>query len=432
MALKNKYQREKQQYTNDSGRTWIDVSPANYRRGRLIEAGSEDCNTVEWKEVTGSWFCVNAEPITKWVTVSGEYVCVGYDKYEKLKKQESIDGVNWTDVVPLETQTGSLIEANSTDCGYVPPVNPYTSQYLTIEALTSGTVTIRATYYVNLEKEISYSIDNGTTWTTMTTSETEQSFGNLNAGDKILLKGENEAYGNSYNQNRFGGTANVKIYGNIMSLVYGDNFVGQTTLNTGYNFNYLFSQANVVNAENLILPATTLTTNCYRSMFEGCTSLTTAPKLPATTLARQCYTGMFEGCTSLVTAPDLPATTLEYYCCAHMFKGCTSLVTAPSVLPTTTLTEGCYSYMFNGCTSLTTAPELPAETLVKSCYQYMFDGCSSLSYIKCLATVTAASSCLAYWVSGVASSGTFVKAANMERWKTGQSGIPEGWTVVNE
>ena len=65
MALKNKYQREKQQYTNDSGRTWIDVSPANYRRGRLIEAGSEDCNTVEWKEVTGSWFCVNAEPITK-------------------------------------------------------------------------------------------------------------------------------------------------------------------------------------------------------------------------------------------------------------------------------------------------------------------------------------------------------------------------------
>ena len=40
MALKNKYQREKQQYTYDSGRTWIDVSPANYRRGRLIEAGS--------------------------------------------------------------------------------------------------------------------------------------------------------------------------------------------------------------------------------------------------------------------------------------------------------------------------------------------------------------------------------------------------------
>lgn len=427
MALKNKYQREKQQYSNDSGRTWIDVSPANYRRGRLIEAGSEDCNTVEWKEVTGSWFCIGFnETQYRWVTVSGEYVCVGHNKYTVEKEQTSSDGgKTWTDTG--NTRQGDLIEANSTDCSYA-----YASQYLTIEALTSGTVTIRATYYVHLEKEISYSIDNGTTWTTMTTSETEQSFGNLNAGDKILLKGENAAYGNNYNQNRFGGTANVKIYGNIMSLVYGDNFVGQTTLNTGYNFNYLFSQANVVNAENLILPATTLTTNCYRSMFEGCTSLTTAPKLPATTLADQCYTGMFKGCTSLVTAPDLPATTLEYYCYSNMFRGCTSMASAPSVLPATTLAEGCYSYMFNSCTSLTRAPELPAETLVKSCYQYMFEYCSSLSYIKCLATVTAASSCLAYWVSGVASSGTFVKAANMENWKTGQHGIPEGWTVVTE
>ena len=94
MALKNKYKREKQQYTNDSGRTWIDVSPAKYRRGRLIEAGSEDCNTVEWKEVTGSWFCIGFnETQYRWVTVSDEYVCVGYDKYEKLKKQESIDSI---------------------------------------------------------------------------------------------------------------------------------------------------------------------------------------------------------------------------------------------------------------------------------------------------------------------------------------------------
>ena len=42
-------------------------------------------------------------------------------------------------------------------------------------------------------------------------------------------------------------------------------------------------------------------------MFNGCTSLTTAPALPATKLANSCYAYMFEECTSLTTAPDLPA-----------------------------------------------------------------------------------------------------------------------------
>ena len=47
------------------------------------------------------------------------------------------------------------------------------------------------------------------------------------------------------------------------------------------------------------LPETTLAYDCYSSMFQGCTSLTTAPELPATTLANGCYCSMFQGCTSL-------------------------------------------------------------------------------------------------------------------------------------
>jgi hypothetical protein len=34
-------------------------------------------------------------------------------------------------------------------------------------------------------------------------------------------------------------------------------------------------------------------------MFNGCTSLTTAPELPATTLVNSCYEYMFEGCSNL-------------------------------------------------------------------------------------------------------------------------------------
>ena len=60
-------------------------------------------------------------------------------------------------------------------------------------------------------------------------------------------------------------------------------------------------------------------------MFQGCTSLTTAPALPATTLDGRCYESMFQGCTSLTTAPALPATTLTDSCYRNMFSGCTSI-----------------------------------------------------------------------------------------------------------
>ena len=53
---------------------------------------------------------------------------------------------------------------------------------------------------------------------------------------------------------------------------------------------------------------------CYNGMFNGCTSLTTAPELPATTLANNCYSMMFWNCTSLTQAPELPATTLAERC----------------------------------------------------------------------------------------------------------------------
>ena len=197
---------------------------------------------------------------------------------------------------------------------------------------------------------------------------------------------------------------NVK--GNIMSLLYGDNFEGQTDL-TGKNhtFYWLLGKCiNIVDASELILPATTLANSCYDGMFSGCTSLTTAPELPATTLANYCYDDMFSGCTSLTTAPELPATTLAI---------------------------GCYYEMFQGCTSLTTAPELPATTLAIYCYQSMFAGCSKLNKITMLATHTNPEKFLTDWVNGVASTGTFVKNVNMKSLLSGSSGIPSGWTVVD-
>ena len=307
----------------------------------------------------------------------------------------------------------------------------YSKQYLTFEVVDGGNITIKASN-ADVAKTIQYSTDNGSTWTSLTTSTTAQELGGtLNVGDKVLVKGTNTRYGRTY-YNNFGGTAKVNVYGNIMSLISGDSFANNKTLTDSYTFRRLFyGYTNLLSAENLILPATKLTEYCYSGMFEGCTSIETAPELPATTLATECYQFMFSGCTSLVNAPVLPAITLASSCYYYMFNGCTRLITAPE-LPATRLTSHCYNSMFRGCTSLETAPELPAETLANRCYLTMFYGCTKLNYIKCLATDISATYCLGSWVHGVASTGTFVKAASMTSWTTGDNGIPTGWTVQND
>ena len=241
----------------------------------------------------------------------------------------------------------------------------YSKQYLTFEMITDGELRCNCNAnYFNYPFSIEYRINNGD-WETLTlfTSFTEYSISNnLKIGDKISFKGNREQYGYDVNSGFkiFGkGLELYNVYGNIMSMIYGDNFIGQTLLpNKSYIFSRFFNSTNlfpgtkfgVVSAENLILPATTLQNYCYLRMFYGCTALITAPELPATTLASNCYNSMFYNC-------------------------------------------------------------------------------SSLNYIKCLATDISASGCTSGWVSGVASSGTFVKAATMTGWSTGNSGIPNNWTV---
>ena len=179
------------------------------------------------------------------------------------------------------------------------------------------------------------------------------------------------------------------------------------------------------------LPATSLAVQCYSYMFARCSMLTTPPNLPATTLAHSCYSNMFTMCTKLETAPELPATTLADRCYSYMFSRCTGLTTAPA-LPATTLADCCYNHMFYQCRSLTQAPELPALTLTVECYKSMFTNCPSLNYVKCLATDISAEGCVGEWLYIVAESGTFVKAPEMNDWPSGSSGIPEGWTVIDD
>ena len=216
----------------------------------------------------------------------------------------------------------------------------YSKEYLTFEALESGTFTLAG-------EDVRYSLDGGDTWTLLAANTATPT---LNQGDKILWKGQFDCNGK-----KFSSTCRFNAMGNIMSLMYGDNFIGQTTFPNNFIFyqGVFYQNTRLVSAENLVLPVTTLAGNCYSSMFSGCTSLTTAPELPATTLTNNCYIGMFSGCTNL-------------------------------------------------------------------------------NNIKMLATNISATNCLSNWVNNVASSGIFTKAAEMTTLPTGASGIPSGWTVVDD
>lgn len=334
------------------------------------------------------------------------------------------------------------------------PKHDYSKDYLTFVVTTGGNIGFSESTTANT---LSYSKDNGETWNTADSATTIP----VAEGDRILWKGTATPIQNAGIGRFIGDTAaRYSVEGNAMSLLFGDDFKNQTSLEgKTYALYSLFSgNTNVTSAENLSLPATTLadscyqnmfsgcrnlttapqlpalnlTESCYLNMFNGCTSLATAPELPATTLAQSCYSSMFSGCTSLTTAPELPATTLASNCYQQMFMRCTRLTTAPSILPATTLPISCYQTMFKYCTSLTTAPELPATTLKRNCYRQMFEGCTSINSITCFATDISADLCTDGWVTNVAASGTFTKAASMTSWTEGTSGIPSGWTVVDK
>ena len=419
----------------------------------------------------------------------------------------------------------------------------WSNTYFTFQALDSG-------WFKNANRAMEYSLDKGKTWTTLA----------ANTNSPTVSKGKYIMWRCTLNQGEqvgsFQGQKQFDVMGNAMSLIFGDNFQGKDDL-TGYNsvlYKLFNDYTGVVSAENMYLPAMTLSEGCYKQMFERCSSLTTPPKLPATTLANSCYMNMFAECTRLTSTPELPATTLAPYCYQsmfyrlrlstppalpattlaegcystmfqqawittapslpankmekncysrmfreshvtqailpamelaencylYMFEGCTSLITAPAlpattlakecyygmfkrctnlvnapVLPTTTMAQSaygemfrnctslitapvlpattlaffCYQYMFDGCTSLVNAPELPAQVMQYRCYNSMFSGCTNLNYIKAMFTTEPGTNYTNNWVDGVSATGTFVKNSAATWNVSGVNGIPEGWTI---
>ena len=273
--------------------------------------------------------------------------------------------------------------------------------------------------------------DGGNTWTNYKIYDAIT----LNTGDEVSFRAKaNRTSGQTVQDYfYFMMTGKIEAWHNVMSLYRTNDFATYESVVVRAFYSLFKGCTSLTKAP--VLPATTLADSCYTSMFIRCTSLAEAPVLPATTLANYCYGRMFSECTSLTKAPVLPATTLADSCYTNMFSECASLVNAPD-LPATTLAKDCYWHMFSKCTSLTKAPALQATTLANSCYGSMFYGCRSLNEVRCkipssYSASDISSTYASNWLTNVSSTGTFYTNADAN-WSSGASGIPTGWTRVNE
>lgn len=191
-----------------------------------------------------------------------------------------------------------------------PVMHDYSQDYFTIESLEDGNeigfmpvntnpANAGSTYY--------YSTDDGVTWQQGVTSNSWASSSRItiNANEKVLFKSLVSI--NQRHYDKLHGTKSYVCYGNIMSLAYGDNFIGQTTVSENGQFRRLFSsESNLMEVHNLVLPLTSLPAQCFYATFKDCTSIVKSPVLPNSTLPQSTisspsdvYKQTFNSCSSL-------------------------------------------------------------------------------------------------------------------------------------
>lgn len=147
----------------------------------------------------------------------------------------------------------------------------------------------------------------------------------LNYGEYLEVRAKYNIYSGNV---RFNISGDVALSGNIQSLVHGEDLNKDNQTKINCYLDDLFSECDITDASQLLLPAEDLGSETYMGLFRNCKKLRTAPKvLPPSSLLIDCCQSMFSGCTSLITAPEILATSLYNDCCFNMFKDCTNLKT---------------------------------------------------------------------------------------------------------
>ena len=320
------------------------------------------CGSVNTYKAANNWSTFadrihGISPCTEYRWTQSGTTCIGYDKYQNNIKEQSIDGgVTWTVVTPPEYSASTLIEVNSQDCGYVPPLS---DRKLTLtfndssvaynECDGNSAVTTSNTYSYNLSALVS-----------------------VEFGDCVTSIGDSAFY--SYNYPCINLTS-VTMSNNVTSIdAYAFNSCSalpsiDIPSSVTYIGDYTFQDCSSLTSVTIPDSVTSIS-NC---LFYGCSALSSITLSNNITSIGNLA---FYNCSSLtsVTIPD-SVTSIS----GGLFYGC-------SALSSITLSNNITSIggnAFRDCASLTSVT-IPDS--VTSIGESAFSSCSALTSVTCLRT----------------------------------------------
>lgn len=380
------------------------------------------------------WYAIDDEYITTLISTEQEYSFVMNGPMKICCKWKTIEPVDETDY-SQEYFTITALE----DCAVYADIILYRHHQNSLG---------RWIHYTAVEYTLEYSI-NGGEWQQKdiaksdedSTTETTVQVANLAATDKMRIRcvmpWEYSVGGNKYIIKHVTlRTASIekdqydiwplreipcRISGNLMSLVYGSNFLNSNTL--GYNYlRFPFDLRNIFDAYNVVFPILSdpslnanwenratyysnwesyidfdkdgneVTKSDGRSYdgtyyywpgrFSGILSNNTymikGPKSIGTNTYEGDYKGLLQNNHNLYNAPLCPAEIIAPMCYDSMLRNCHSLQQPVPVLPALELQSFCYNRMYERCYMIQDPGTLPANTLAPYSYQYMYAGCRSM------------------------------------------------------
>ena len=212
-------------------------------------------------------------------------------------------------------------------------VEPVDADYLYIENTYNGSNTIyffttQSGIHPSSDKysnQVEYSTDK-VNWTTLTFNPSTPQTVVINTGEKLYLRNDTGVFNyyngsaNTYNTNINVSQSNI-IGGNINTLL---DYKNPDTVPLSHSCFFGLFRDNIATTDvsGLKFGNKTLTTGCYREMFNNCSKITNGPELPATTLSDSSYNGIFKNCSSLktvkISAKNISATN----CLTEWLYGC--------------------------------------------------------------------------------------------------------------